>query len=86
MCWMGTETRVDGLNKEMLPEEFKKFHQTKTHSLKRVILYCFYKKPMSNRTSSRVESAMPETMEIFMMSQEIQRRMRNSSRDLPWVS
>ena len=49
-------------------------------------MYCFYKKPMSNRTSSRVESAMPETMEIFMMSQEIQRRMRNSSRDLPWVS
>ena len=84
MCWMGTEDREEGLNPDMLPDKYKNSRTVKTRSLKKVILYTFYKKPMANRNSNRQSSAMPESMKVSMTSNEIQRRMKNTSRDLPY--
>ena len=67
----------------MIPEALKKHQSEKTQSLKRVILFTFYKKPMANKNSNRVNSAMPESMKVATTTNEIQRRMRNTSRDLP---
>ena len=84
MCWMGIEDREEGLNPDMLPDKYKNSRRVKTRSLKKLILYTFYKKPMANRNSNRQSSAMPESMKVSMTSNEIQRRMKNTSRDLPY--
>ena len=73
---MGVEDREEGLNPDMLPDKYKNSRTVKTRSLKKVILFTFYKKPMANRNSNRQSSAMPESMKVSMTSNEIQRRMK----------
>ena len=82
-CWMGEESREEGLNPNMIPGHLRSKLNVKSNKLQRVILYCFYKKPMANKSSNMAKSAMPEQQKMSMTSQEIQRRCRNTSRDLP---
>ena len=68
----------------MITDEMKKHINVKANKLHKVIVYTFYKKPMSNRTSNRYSSAMPDSMKIATTANEIHRRLRNCSRDLPY--
>ena len=52
-------------------------------ALRRVILHSFYEKPMANRVSTCRESAAPEGQKLATISQEIIRKAKNTSRDLP---
>ena len=79
---MGQEQREDGINPDIVPNNMKNLIQMKHGTLKKVILYAFYKKPMANKASNRAKSAMPDQMKASMTSAEIQRRCRNCSRDL----
>ena len=83
LCWMGVEEREEGTITEFIPENLRHHHKIKTRALKKVILFSFYKKPMANQCSNRAKSGMPENMRNAMTSAEIQRRLRNTSTDLP---
>ena len=82
-CWIGEEERIEGIDPAIVPDKYKHLIITKHSKLKKVIMFPFFKKPMANRTSNRSNTAMPETMRCSMTSAEIQRRCRNTSRDLP---
>ena len=55
----------------------------KVGRLHRVILYTFYRKPMSTKTPIMRRSAMPEGVVKATVSSEFIRRYKNVSRDLP---
>ena len=78
--WMGRDTREEGVPKEWLKEEGEVL---KLGAMKRVVLHSFYKKPMANRVPNVRESAAPEGQKLATISQEIIRRVKNTSRDLP---
>ena len=48
------------------------------------IEYKFYKKEMSNHRVMLARSAMPPNIKRNSLAQEVIRRLRNTSRDLPW--
>ena len=79
--WVGVESREVGIPPRAL--EDPSLRTTRTGELHQVILYEFYKKPMSNRTPNLAHSAIPESMKVSTASGEILRRLKNTSRDLP---
>ena len=48
------------------------------------IIYVFYKKPLSNDRVILANSAMPHNVKMATMVNEAIRRLRNTSRSLPW--
>ena len=46
-------------------------------------MYKFLKKPMASRLNNRYRDALPEGTKITTGVQEVLRRLRNTSRDLP---
>ena len=48
------------------------------------IVYIFYKKPLSNDRVILANSAMPHNVKMATMVNEAVRRLRNTSRSLPW--
>ena len=78
--WMGTEAREPGVPKEWLKEEGEIL---KLGAMRKVVLHSFYKKPMANRVPNVRESAVPDGHKMATISQEIIRRLKNTSRDLP---
>ena len=79
--WMGEEAREEGIPEEILEES--EHPRMKTGELKRVVLFRFYQKPMTDRTANRKTSAQPEGMKVSTVAGEIIRRCKNTSRDLP---
>ena len=77
--WVGREAREVGIPPEILTKEQR---SAKMGKLRNVILYSFYKKPMSNKVPNRESSAEPINQKIATCSQEVVRRMKNTSRDL----
>ena len=70
--WVEEEARTKGIPKEMgeAPEVLK------TGSLKRIIKYQFYKKPMANPCPNLQKSGIPEGSKRATASQEILRRLK----------
>ena len=56
----------------------------KTKVVNNKIEYRFYKKPQSSRKPIMVSSALPTNVKRATMTNECLRRLRNTSRDLPW--
>ena len=77
--WMDTEQREEGVPKQLLEQN----PLCKTGKLKRIILYSFYRKPMSNDTPLSRRNAAPEKVLITTAGNEYLRRLKNVSRDLP---
>ena len=77
--WVGKEAREVGIPPEILTGEQR---SAKVGILRKVILYSFYKKPVSNKVPNRESSAAPVNQKIATCSQEVIRRMKNTSRDL----
>ena len=50
------------------------------------IVYMFYKKPLSNDRVILANSAMPHNVKMATMVNEAIRRLRNTSRTLPWAT
>ena len=50
------------------------------------IVYMFYKKPLSNDRVILASSAMPHNVKMATMVNEAIRRLRNTSRTLPWAT
>ena len=48
------------------------------------VLYVFYKKPLSNDRVILANSAMPHNVKMANLVNEAIRRLRNTSRSLPW--
>ena len=80
--WMDFPQRQWGVPKAVLWEEGTEL-PIKTGALKKIILYEFYRKPMSNRTSMLERSAMPNKDQIQTCVNEYMRRFKNTSRELP---
>ena len=79
--WMGEEQREEGIPEELL--ENKERPRMKTNNLKKVVLFRFYQKPMTNRVANLRSSAQPEGMKVATVAAEVIRRCKNTSRDLP---
>ena len=78
--WVGTESREASINQNMAPNPSKKLRMG---SLKDVILFKFYKKPMASKTNNRYKGGIAEGSKIATGVQETLRRLKNTSRDLP---
>ena len=50
------------------------------------VVYVFYKKPLSNDRVILASSAMPHNVKMATMVNEAIRRLRNTSRSLPWAT
>ena len=79
--WVGKEGRNSGIPEAIL--EDRSLIQTKVGILRSVVLYKFYRKPMANQVSNRNSSAIPEQQKVSTTAQEVLRRVKNTSRDLP---
>ena len=55
---------------------------TKVGTLKPIVLFQFYKKPMSNQTPNLMRSGLPEGSKRATVTNEIHRRLKNTSREL----
>ena len=76
--WVEVEARVKGIPKTMgeAPEKLK------PDKLKKIIMFQFYKKPMANKCPNLQKSGIPEGSKRATASQEILRRLKNTSREL----
>ena len=79
--WLGAEHGRTGIPEDAL--EAGDALEDKERPPQTVILQNFYKKKMSNRIPNLEASASPMGQKIATTSQEIIRRLKNSSLDLP---
>ena len=79
--WLGEEHRKTGIPEDAL--EAGDVLEEKEGPLHTVILFNFHKKKISNRIPNLEASASPVGQKIATTSQEIIRRLKNSSLDLP---
>ena len=78
--WLGKEPKIPGIPKDMLQE--MDALEEKKGSPCRVVLYNFYKKTISNKIPNLESSASPIGQKMATVSQEITRRLKNTSLDL----
>ena len=81
MVWIGRETRTWGVPDAMLEPDT--VLPVKQGTLKNIILYSFYRKPMAAKTPMNSRTAAPAKTLIQTATNEFLRRMRNTSRELP---
>ena len=81
MVWVDTELRMWDIPTAILGNNIN--IPVKTGDLKRIIMYEFYKKPMSNKVPLHCRSAVPSKQQITTVSNEFLRRLKNTSRELP---
>ena len=78
--WIGCEQRDQGLPEAILPKIKQK---TKMGTFKNAISFKFYTKPMTYTTANLCRNAAPTGQQIATIAQEIIRRCKNTSTDLP---
>ena len=78
--WVGKEARIKGIPSQMTSNSTK---VTKLGELKNIILFGFYKKPMANKCGNLKRSGLPEQQKYNTAVQEVLRRLKNTSRELP---
>ena len=81
VMWLGTEYRETGFPPAAL--ENQELITMKPGGLKKIILYSFYRKPMANPLPNLQASAQPEGIKVQTVVNELIRRIKNTSRDLP---
>ena len=47
-----------------------------------MVLFKFFKKPMASKTNNRYQAGIPEGSKVATCTQEVLRRLKNTSRDL----
>ena len=77
--WVGLEAREWGLP-EGMPGLDKLKLPTKIDSLKRIILYKFYRKPVATKTPMNARSAQPQQMKMQTATNELLERFKTTSR------
>ena len=80
--WMGSSRREWGVPQEFL-EKNSDLPLKNSGPLKNIILYEFYRKNMARKTPMMARTALPEKVKIATVTQEVIRRCKNTSRDLP---
>ena len=55
----------------------------KGHELRNIIMLQFFKKPMANKCPNMAKSGLSEGTKKSSASQEVLRRLKNTSRELP---
>ena len=81
MVWVGRSQRTWGIPEAILEEGT--FLPTKTGTLKNIILYSFYRKPIAAKTPMNARTAAPAKQLIQTATNEFLRRLRNTIRELP---
>ena len=76
--WIGFHNKEFGIPKELLPNQ----PLNSPHIPKKVVLYQFYGKPMTRKSTLYANSALPDRVKLSTASQEFVRRFKNTSRDL----
>ena len=76
--WVGLERREKGLPTALGDTP----RLTKVGTLKPIVLFQFYKKPMSNQTPNLMRSGLPEGSKRATVTNEIHRHLKNTSREL----
>ena len=79
---IGLEARECGLP-EGMPGLDKLKLPTKIDSLKRIIFYKFYRKPVATKPPMNARSAQPQQMKMQTATDEFLRRLKTTSRELP---
>ena len=77
---MATESREKGVPREINPSNEC---ISKQGSLKTIIMYTFYKKPMASRYANLKTPGLPEGSKFNTAVEEVMRRFKNCSRELP---
>ena len=80
MVWVGKPGRTWGIPEAILIPGTSL--PSKTGSLKNIVLYKFFRKPVASRTPMNSRSAAPLRDQIQTATNEFLRRMRNTSREL----
>ena len=76
--WVGEESRI-----KTIPEVMGERKEIlKTGRLKKIILFEFYKKSMANKCPNLYKSGIPDGSKRATASNEILRRLKNTSREL----
>ena len=78
--WLGVQRREKGIPHGICQSAPK---VTQVGSLKVIILFEFYKKPMANKRPNLQRAALPESSKVSTAVNECIRRFKNTSRDLP---
>ena len=78
--WMGLAERQWDLPEDFLPAGIDP--PTITGKIKPTVMYQFYRKTMANSKPMHSRSAAPEQDKIQTVTQEFNRRMKNTSRSL----
>ena len=76
--WVGPCSREYGVPDAILAEK-----PSQNGPLPNVILYEFYRKPMARITPLLERSALPDRVKVSTVAQEVIRRFKNTSRNLP---
>ena len=76
--WVGTQGRLMGVPSILLNNT-----PMVQGRLRRVVLFEFYRKPMARETPLLERTALPEGVKVATVANEIIRRCKNVSRDLP---
>ena len=79
-----TKLTVDCPSMNINNQNFMPILDVQVKVVKNKIEYRFYKKSMSNHRVMLARSAMPPNIKRNSLAQEVIRRLRNTSRDLPW--
>ena len=77
--WVGLEERAVGIPEPYLEEGI----HLKTGKMHKIVLHKFYQKPMTNLLTNLESNPVPEKQKVTTTTQEIIRRLKNTSRDLP---
>ena len=76
--WIGLENREKGITTGMGEAPTV----TKLGELKNIVLYQFFKKSMANKCPNLMRSGLPEGSKRATVTNEIHRRLKNTSREL----
>ena len=79
--WLGLEQPTAQIHPQIAAKNCPQKQRSETPS--RVILFRFYKKPMASRQNNRYSAGIPDGSKIATATQEVIRRYKNTSRDLP---
>ena len=79
----GTECRMSGRHPEI---DINAPTKLRTGSLKKVILFLFYKKPLASKVNNRFREGLPNGFKIATGVQETVGCLKNTSRDFPNIT
>merc|ERR1711954_337160 len=74
--WEGEDIREEGIPRALIEEE----PQKQMGELKNIVKYKFFRKPMADPIPNRANNSIPPQTKVTTATQEILRRIKNTSR------